>query len=60
MGPHGPLVLAETRAQSHSIRSVRPGRMGYTTYLRVGNTLGPNGFSSGSSTRVSRSKCPRS
>jgi hypothetical protein len=26
----------------------------------MGNTLGPNGFSSGSSTRVSRSKYPRS
>jgi len=31
---------------------VRPGDMG--------NTFGPNGFSSGSSTRVSRSKYPRS
>ena len=26
----------------------------------MGNTFGPNGFSSGSSTRVSRSKYPRS
>src|SRR5437899_6187641 len=34
----------------------------YTTLFRsdMGNTFGPNGFSSGSSTRVSRSKYPRS
>src|SRR6202521_5161485 len=45
-----------------STKSIRSGpdtwvteRTGY-----IGNNLGPNGFSSGSSTRVSRSKYPRS
>src|SRR5262249_53267138 len=40
---------------------VRPGHMGYTQRTKdIDDTLGPNGFSSGSSTRVSRSKYPRS
>ena len=38
---------------------VRPGHMAeYIGY--IGNTFGPNGFSIGSKTRVSRSKYPRS
>jgi hypothetical protein len=38
---------------------VQPGDMGYRMY-RLHNNLGPNGLSSGSSTRVSGSKYPKS
>src|SRR5947199_4023360 len=50
-------VRVSPGAPSHC--GVRPGDMGYTTYLSMGYTFGPNGFSSGSSTRVSRSKYPK-
>jgi len=36
------------------LKGVLAEEMGYSTYLRHGNIFGPNGFSSGSSTRVYR------